>query len=186
MIVSVLCHIYSETTPGTLQVKPPLQVCLLNKTFSATYHILPFLLCHLCEILPSSLPSFSIALSSAQFSCSVMSDSATPWTSAHQASLSITNSRSLLKLMSIELVMPSKTLILCHPHLLPPTIFYRIRSFSNELVLCIRWPKYWSFSFNISPSNEYLELISFRMNWLDLLVVQGTVKSLLQHHNSKT
>ena len=110
---------------------------------------------------------------------------ATPWTVAHQASLSITDSQSLLKLMSIELVMPSKHLILCHPLLLLPSIFPRIRVFSNESVLHIRWPKYWSFSFSISPSNEYSGLISFRMNWLDLLSVQGTVKSLLQHHSSK-
>ena len=103
----------------------------------------------------------------------------------HQASLSITNSWSLLKLMSIELVMPSNHLILCRPLLLPPSIFPSIRVFSNESVLCIRWPKYWSFSFSISPSNEYSELISFRMDWLDLLAVQGTLKSRLQHHNSK-
>ena len=105
----------------------------------------------------------------------------TPWTAARQAS--ITNSQSLLKLMSIELVMPSNHLILCHLLLLP-SIFPRIRVFSNESVLCIRWPKYWSFNFSISPSNEYSGLISFRMNWLDLLVVQGTLKSLLQHHRT--
>ena len=109
---------------------------------------------------------------------------ATPWTAAHQASLSITNSRSLLKPMSVELVMPSNHLILCHP-LLPPSIFPSISIFSNESVLRIRWPKYWSFSFSISPSNEYSELISFRMDCLDLLAVQGTLKSLLQHHSSK-
>ena len=109
----------------------------------------------------------------------------TPWTTACQTSLSITNSHILFKLMSIESVMPSNHLILCHPLLLPPLIFPSIRVFSNESVLCIRWPKYWSFSFSISPSNEYLGLISFRMDWLDLLAVQGTVKSLLQHHSSK-
>ena len=109
----------------------------------------------------------------------------TPWTAARQASLSITNSRSLLRLMSIELVMPSNHLIFCHPLLLLPPIFPSIRVFSNESVLCIRWPKYWSFSFNISPSNEHSGLISFRMHWLDLLAVQGTLKSLLQHHSSK-
>ena len=109
---------------------------------------------------------------------------ATPWTAAHQASLSITNSRSLLKPMSVELVMPSNHLILCHP-LLPPSIFPSISIFSNESVLRIRWPKCWSFSFSISPSNEYSELISFRMDCLDLLAVQGTLKSLLQHHSSK-
>ena len=101
-----------------------------------------------------------------------------PWTAAHQASLSITNSWSLLKLMSIMLVMPSNHLILCHPFLLLPSVFPSIRVFSNELVLCIRWPKYWSFSFSISPSNEYSRLLSFRMDWLDLLAVQGTLKSL--------
>ena len=109
----------------------------------------------------------------------------TPWTAALQASLSITNSQSLLKLMSIELVMPPSHLILCHPLLLLPSIFPSIRVFSNESVLCIRWPKYESFSFNISPSNERSELISFRMDWLDLLAVQRTLKSLLQHHSSK-
>ena len=111
--------------------------------------------------------------------------SVTPWTAAHQASLSITNSRSLLKLMSIELLMPSNHLILCRPLLLPPSIFPSIRVFSNESVLCIRWPKYRSFSFSISPSNEHPGTISFRMNWLDFLAVQGTLKSLLQHHSSK-
>ena len=110
---------------------------------------------------------------------------ATPRTAARQASLSITNSWSSLKLMSIESVMPCNHLILCHPLLLPPSIFPSIRVFSNESVLRIRWPEYWSFSFSISPSNEYLGLISFRMNWLDLLSVQGTLKSLLQHHSSK-
>ena len=108
----------------------------------------------------------------------------TPWTAAHQASLSITNSQSLLKLMSIESVMPFNHLILYHP-LLPPSIFPSIRVFSSESVLCIRWPKYWSFSFNISPSNEHSGLISFRMDWLDLPAVQGTLKSLLQHHSSE-
>ena len=110
---------------------------------------------------------------------------ATPWTTARQASLSITNSQSLLKLMSIESVMPSNHLILFHPLLLLPSIFPSIRVFSNESVLSIMWPKYWSFSFNISPSNEHSGLISFRMNWLDLLAVQGTLRSLLQHHSSK-
>ena len=108
---------------------------------------------------------------------------ATPWIAAHQASLSITNSRILL--MSIESVMPSNHLILSHPLLLLPSIFPSIRVFSDESALCIRWPKYWSFSFNISPSNEHSGLISFRMDWLDLLAVQGTLKSLLQHHSSK-
>ena len=121
-----------------------------------------------------------------QFSCSVMSDSATPRTAARQVSLSITNSQSLLKLMPIKLVMPSNNLICCRPipsHLqsFPESGYF----FPNVSVLCIRWPKCWSFSDSISPSNEYLGLISFRMDWLDLLAVQGTLKSLLQHHSSK-
>ena len=110
---------------------------------------------------------------------------ATPWTSARQASLSIINSQSLPILMSIESVMPSNHLILCCPLLLPPSIFPSIRVFSNESALRIRWPKYWSFSVSISPSNEYSGLISFRMDWLDLLAVQGTLKSHLLHHSSK-
>ena len=109
----------------------------------------------------------------------------TSWTAACQASLSITNSQSLLKLKSIELVMPSNHLILCCPLLLLPSIFPSIRVFSNESALCIRWPEYWSFNFSITPSNEYSELISVRMDWLDLLAVQKTLKSLLQHHSSK-
>ena len=109
----------------------------------------------------------------------------TPWTSARQASLSITNSQGLLKLISIESVMPSNHLILCCPLLLLPPIFPSIRVFSSESTLHIRWPKYWSFSFNISPSNEHSGLISFRMDWLDLFAVQGTLKSLLQHYSSK-
>ena len=110
---------------------------------------------------------------------------ATPWTAAHQASLSITNSQSLFELMSIESVRRSNHLILCCPLLLPPSIFPSIRVFSNESALHIRCPKYWSFSFNISPYHEYSGLVSFRMDWLDLLAVQGTLKSLLQHHSSK-
>ena len=110
---------------------------------------------------------------------------ATSWTAACQASLSITNSWSLLKLMSIESVMPSSHLILCCPLLLPPSIFPSIRVFSNKSVLCIRWPKYQSFSFDISPSNEYSGLISFRIDWFDLLAIQGTLKGLLHHHSSK-
>ena len=109
----------------------------------------------------------------------------TPWTAARQASLSITNSQSLLKLMSIESVMPSSHLILYHPPLLPPSIFPSIGVFSNKSVLHIRWPKYWSFSFSISPANEYSWLISFRMDWLDLLAVQGTLKNLLHNHSLK-
>ena len=124
-------------------------------------------------------------LFSVQFSHSVVSNSATPWTAARQASLSITNSQSLLKLMSIELMMPSNHIIFCHPLFLLPSVFPSIRVFSKESVLHIRWPKYWSFSFSISPFNEYSGLISLRMDWLDLLAVQGTLKSLLQHHSSK-
>ena len=114
-----------------------------------------------------------------------MSDTVTPWTAVCQASLSITNSQSLLKFMSFESVMPSNYLILCLPLLLPLSILPSIRVFSNEPVLRIRWPKYWSFNFNISPSNEHSGLVSFRMDWLDLLALQGTLKCLLQHHSSK-
>ena len=109
----------------------------------------------------------------------------TPWTAASQAPLSLTISQSWLKLMFTESVMPSNHLILCRPLLLLPPIFPSIKVFSNESVLLIRWPKYWSFSFNVNPSNEYSGLISFRMDWVDLLAVQGTLKSLLQHHSSK-
>ena len=124
--------------------------------------------------------------SSVQFSCSVVSDSLWPHELQHtRPSLSITNSWNLPKLMSIELVIPSSHLILCHPLLLLPLIPPSIRVFSNEPTLRMRWPKYWSFSFSISPSNEHSGLISFRMDWLDLLAVQGTLKSLLQHHSSK-
>ena len=132
------------------------------------------ILCQFAESLHS--------LSSVQFSRSVVSDSVTPWATARQVSLSIINSWSLLKLMSIESVMPFNHLILCCPLLLP-SIFPSIRVFSNELVLRIRWPKYWSFSFNISPSNEHSGQISFRMDSLDLLAAQRTLKSLLQHHS---
>ena len=120
--------------------------------------------------------------SSVAQSCPTLCD---PWTAARQASLSDTNPQSLLKLMSMETVMPSNHLILCRPLLFPPSIFPSITVFSNESVLRIRWPKYWSFSFSISSCNEYSGLICFRMNWLDLLSVQGTLKSLLQHHSSK-
>ena len=130
------------------------------------------------------LPYSLILLSSVQ-SLSCVQFFATPWTAACQASLSITNSQSLLKFMSIESVMPSNHLILCCPLLLLPSTFPSIRVFFNESVLHIRWPEYWSFSFSISPSNEYSGLISFRVDWLDLLAVQGTLKSLLQHHSSK-
>ena len=130
-------------------------------------------------------PLMILGIRSVQFSHPVMFDSATPWTGVQQASLSITDSQSLLKLMSIESVMPSNHLILCRPLLLPPSIFLSISIFSNESCLHIRWPKYWSFSFSISPFNEYSGLISFRMDQLDLLEVQGTLKSLLQHHSLK-
>ena len=127
-----------------------------------------------------------ISACSVRSSHSVMLDSLRPqWTAVHQASLSFSNSGSLLKLMSIESVMPSNHLILCHPLLLWLSIFPSIRVFSNESTLRMRWPKYWSFSFSISPSNEYSGLISFRVNWLDLLAVHGILKSLLQHHSSK-
>ena len=137
----------------------------------------------------SSVYLWSARLISVQFS-SVQSLScvrlfATPRTAACQGSLSITNSWNWLTLMSIELVMPSNHLILCHPLFLPPSIFPSIGVFSNESVICIRWPKYWSFSFSISPANEYSGLISFGMDWLALLAVQGTLKHLLQHHSSK-
>ena len=122
---------------------------------------------------------------SVHFSRSVMFDSVTPWTAAHQAPLSITNPRSLLKLMSITLVMPSNHLNCSHPLLLPASIFPSFRVFSSGLVLHIRWPKYWNLSFSNSPSNEHLGLISFRIDWLDLLAVQGTIKHLFQHHSSK-
>ena len=125
---------------------------------------------------PTQFQVYGIELwSSVQFSCSVLSDSVTPWTAVCQASLSTTSCRSLPKPMSVESVMPPNHLILCHPLFLP-SIFPIIRVFSNESALCIRWPKYWSFSFNISPSSENPELISFRMDWLDLLAVQGTLK----------
>ena len=116
------------------------------------------------------------------FSHSVVYNFANPWTTAHQASLSFTISQSLLKLMSIELMMPSNHLILCRPFLFLPSIFPSIRGFSNKLALHIRWPKYWSFSFSIRPSNEYSGMISFRIDWFDLLAVQGTLRSLLQNH----
>ena len=118
-------------------------------------------------------------LSSVQFSCSVVQHFATPWTAVPQASLSITNSQSLFKLMSIESVMPSNHLTLCHPLLIPPSIFPSIRVFSSESVLLIRWPKYWSFSFSISPSSEYSGLISFRIDWFDVLAVQGGFLKLI-------
>ena len=136
-----------------------------------------------CTIHPHADPS--IGHTSLVQSLSPVRLFATPWTAARQASLSITNAQRLLKLMCIASVMPSNHVILCHPLLLTPSVFPSIRVFSNESVLCIMWPKDWSFSFSISPSNEYLGLISFRMDRLDLLAVQGTLKSLLQPHSSK-
>ena len=127
---------------------------------------------------------FSIQFSSVQW-LSCVRLFVTPWTAKHQASLSITNSWSSLKLMPIKLVMPSNHFIRCCPLLLLPSIFLSIRVFSNELAFYIRWPKYWSFSFSISPSNKYSGLIAFRMDWFDLLAIQGTLKSLLQNHNLK-
>ena len=137
-----------------------------------------------CTRSPLSRTPYNI-ISSVQ-SFSHVSLFVTPWTAAHQASLSITNSQSLLKLMSMELVIPPNYLILCCPLLLLPSVFPGIRVFSNESVLCIRWPKYWSFNFSISPSNEYSGLTSFRMNWLDLFAVQGTLKNLLQKSQLKS
>ena len=145
----------------------------------------PFHLCSAVSVwtyLPLAMPCLVTQFSSVQ-SLSRVRLFSTPWTTAHQASLSITNSWSLPKLISIELVMPSNSLIPCRPLLLLPSIFPSIRIFSNESVLHIRWPKYWSFSTN--PSNEYSGLISFRIDWSDILAVQGTLKSLLQHHSSK-
>ena len=132
--------------------------------------------------LAPSIENQAVQFNSVAQSCPTLRD---PWTAAHQASLSITNSQSLLRLMSIESVMPSNHLILCRPLLLAHSIFPSIRVFSNESVLHMRWPRYWSFSFNISPSNEHPGLISFSMDWLALLAVLGTLKSLLQHHRSK-
>ena len=134
------------------------------------------------EVSYQAMKRHGVIFSSAQFSRSVVSNSLQPHglNEVHQASLSITNSQSLFKLMSIESVMPSNQLILCHPLLFLPSVFPRIRLFSTESVIRIKWPKYWSFNFSISPSNEYSGLISFRMGWLDILAVQGTLKSLLQ------
>ena len=137
------------------------------------------------DIIPGSVQLFPCFILSSVQSLSCVLLFVTPWTAAHQVSLLITNSRSLLKLTSIESVMPSNHLILRPPLLLLPSVFPRIGVFSNESVLHIRWPKYWSFSFCISPSKEHSGLISFRMDWLDLFAVQGTLKSLLQHHISK-
>ena len=138
-----------------------------------------------CSVFPWTWNCFKICLFSSVQSLSCVQLFATPWNAARQASLSITNSWSLPKLMTIESVMPSNHLILCHPLLLLSSIFPSISVFSNESAVRIRWPKYWNFSFSISPSNEPSGLISFMMDWLDVLAVQGTLKSLLQHHSSK-
>ena len=160
-----------------VQISTILGIVLLETHFSKKrkFSFIPSLLTVLHEQLFSSVQS----------SHSVVSDSVTPWTAVRQASLSITNCRNPPKPMSTVSVMPSNHLILCHHLLLLPSIFPSITVFSNESALCIRWPKDWSFSFNISPSNEHPGLISFRMDWLDLLVVQGNLKSLLQHHSSE-
>ena len=176
------CVFISITIGGKSREKKKILLQFLSKsvlligsyhTFSSLIHLSVFL----CMVLESVQFSSVHLLSSVQLFV-------TPWTAACQASLTITNSQSLTKLMFIELVMPSNHLILCHPLLFPPSIFHSIRAFSNESVLHIRWPKYWSFSFNICPSNEHLGLI-FRMDWLDILAAQGTLKSLLQHHSPK-
>ena len=135
--------------------------------------------------MPTQIHNIALHLYSSVQSLSCVQLFATPWTTACQASLSITNSQNLPKLMSIESVMPSDYLILCRPLLLLPSIFPSTRVFSNESALCIRWPEYWSFSFNLSPSNEHRGLMSLRVDWLDLIALQGTLKSLLQHHSSK-
>ena len=145
-----------------------------------------YLSCIVGGFFTTGLPGKPIIKTTVDQSLSHVQLFATPWTAARQAPLSITNSQSLFKLMSIESVMPSNHLILCHPLLLLPSIFPSIKVFSNESALCIRWPKYWCFSFSIRPSNEYSGLISFRMYWFDLLAVQETLKSLLQHHSSKS
>ena len=154
--------------------------------FALKIQYLSFITCYSNYVRETSKFLFFPTLFSSVQSLSHVWLFATPWTTARQASLSITNSRSPPKSMSIELVMPSNHFILCRPLLLLPSIFHSIRVFSNESALCRRWLKYWSFSFNISPSNEHSGLISFKMDWLDLLAVQGTLKSLLQHHSSKT
>ena len=154
------------------------------RSYSFIYHPRLFSKCKMCYFKVYYSMALSTIISSVQ-SLSHVWLFATPWTAARQASLSITNSRSSLRLMSIESVIPSSHLILCHPLLLLPPIPPSIRVFSNESTLLIRWPKYWSFSFSIIPSKEHPGLISFRMDWLDLLAVQGTLKSLLQHHSSK-
>ena len=178
---SCLIGAYNTTLPRYFSFNKFLsfkvEICYCSVTQHVWLFATPWTAAHQASL------SFTFSLSQSVQSISHVWLFATPWTTAHQASLSITTSQSSPKLMSIELVMPSNYLILCGPLFLLPSIFPSIRVFPNELVLCITWPKYWSFSFNISPSNEHPGLISFRMDWVDLLAVQGTLKSLLQHHN---
>ena len=169
MVVQSLSRAGLFATPWTAARQPALSFTISGSLFK---------LISIESVMPSKRLSSVQSLSHVQLFV-------TPWTGACQASLSITNSWSLLKLMSTESVMPSNHLILCCPLLLLPAVFRSIGIFSNESVICIRWPKYWSFSFSISPSSEYSGLISFRMDWLDLLAVQGTLKSLLQNNSSK-
>ena len=180
-----LCDSNTLISQGYLRCQndSPDQVLAILAIPVAKHGLVPFSSCPSCWY---NWSSDRTTISSVQFSRSVMSRPfVTLWTAARQAPLSINNSWSLLKLTSMELVMLSNHLILCHPLLFPPSIFPSIRVFSNESVLRIRWPKYWSFSLSISPSNEHSGPISFRMDWLDLLAVQGTLKSLLQQHSSK-
>ena len=170
------CLVRDKCTPG-------LTVALIKCLNSGYIIIFQVQKARQAELADCSCNSFLFFSSGQLLSCVQLF--VTPWTWAYQASLSITSSKSLLKPMSIESVMPSNHLILCHPLLLLPSIFPSIRVFSSELILCIGWPKYWNFSFSISPSNERSGLISFRMDWFDLYSVQGTLKSLLQHHSSK-
>ena len=189
-------HLSPHSTPltsywGLVWVPWVIQLMSIGYLFYILWHMLTYCSLNtshpLLSLLAISISQFSMSVSwlSSVQSLSRVWVFATPWITACQASLSITNSWSLLKLMSIELVMPSSHLIFCRPLLLLPPIPPSIRVFSNETILCIRWPKYWSFGFSISPSNEHPGLISSRMNQLDLLAVQGTLKSLLQHHSSK-
>ena len=176
----IVCLFYQLIT-YTVETKPDMnKYAFFNNLKNSSTLFWSFI-----SLLNITIKNWLVILSSVQFSHSVGSDSATPWSVACQASLSITNSRSSLKLMSIESVKPSNHLILCRPLLLLSPIPPSIRVFSNESTLHMRWPKYWSFSFSINPSNEHPGLVSFRMDWLDLLAVKGTLKSLLQHHSSK-
>ena len=197
VVVQSPSHVRLFATPWTVACQASLSL-LFSRTlpkFISVASVMPS--SHPLHLLmPSSPSALSLSQPQGLFQCKYSSVSSAellshvclfvaPWTAAHQASLSITNSQSLRKLMSIESVMPSNHLIFCRPLLLPPSIFPSIRVFSNESVLRIRWPTCWSFSFSISPSSESSGLISFRMDWLDLLTVQGTLKRLLQHHSSK-